>query len=128
MLYEALCDHLGVPAEWSPEQALQPADGHPLVATLPDPALPETEALDRVVRSMYDVAADDARLRATLDASPDERGAAFSRLRKAYPRRREFSRFVIPAGAVSAALAVPVRDGLHVASASNADLLTHASD
>ena len=123
MLYEALCDHIGVPAGWSPEQALQPEDGHPLVATPPDPALPETEALDHVVRSMYAIRADDARLRATLDAPPDERGAAFSRLRKEYPRRREFSRFVLPAGAIPAALETPLRDGLNISPVSSTELL-----
>jgi erythronate-4-phosphate dehydrogenase len=123
MLYEALCDYLDVPATWSPKAALKPDDGHPLVATPPDPALPEPEALDHVVRSMYEIRADAACLRATLDALPDERGAAFSRLRKEYPRRREFSRFVLPAGAIPAALEAPIRDGLHITSAAHADLL-----
>lgn len=128
MLYEALCDHLGVPATWSPDAALEPEDGHPLVATPPDPALPETEALDHVVRSMYEIRADDARLRATLDVPPDKRGAAFSRLRKAYPRRREFSRFVLPAGAIPAALQAPIRDGLRVSPVSSRDLLIRDRD
>jgi erythronate-4-phosphate dehydrogenase len=123
MLYEALCDHLGVPETWSPAAAPRPKDGHPLVATPPDPALPEGEALDHVVRSMYEIRADDTRLRATLEEPPDERGAAFSRLRKEYPRRREFSRFVIPAGAVPAALAVPLRDGLDITPVSHAGVL-----
>lgn len=123
MLYEALCDHLGVSATWSPEAALKPEDGHPLVATPSDPALPEPEAIDHVVRSMYEIMADDARLRATLDAPPGERGAAFSHLRKSYPRRREFSQFVLPAGAIPAALAVPLRDGLHITPAPHADVL-----
>jgi len=128
MLYEALCDHLGVPAAWSPEQALEPTDGQPLVATSPDPALPETEALDHVARSMYDIVADDARLRATRDTPSDERGAAFSRLRKEYPLRREFSRFVIPAGAIPAALQAPIRESLHVSPVSSADLVTRAGN
>ncbi|NBB72450.1 MAG: DUF3410 domain-containing protein, partial [Bacteroidetes bacterium] len=83
----------------------------------------ETEALDHVVRSMYDIAADDGRLRATLNGPPDARSAAFSRLRKEYPRRRAFSRFVLPAGAIPAALETPIRDGLHVSPASSADLV-----
>ncbi len=39
----------------------------------------------------YDVRADDARLRASLVVHPPARGAAFDRLRKEYPDRREFS-------------------------------------
>jgi erythronate-4-phosphate dehydrogenase len=123
MLYEALCNHLGVPAEWQPDATLEPDDGHPLVATPPDPALPEAEALDHLVRSMYEIRADSARLRATLDAPPDERGEAFSRLRKEYPRRREFSQFVVPTGAIPAALAGPIRDGLYIAPVSHAHIL-----
>jgi erythronate-4-phosphate dehydrogenase len=61
---------------------------------------------------MYDIAADDRRLRQTLDQPPEERGAAFSRLRKEYPRRREFSRFMLPASAVPAAYQAAVTTGL----------------
>jgi erythronate-4-phosphate dehydrogenase len=77
---------------------------------------------------MYEIRADDARLRATLDAPPDQRGAAFSRLRKEYPRRREFSRFVLPAGAIPAAFAVLIHDGLHVSPESSANLLVRAGN
>lgn len=114
MLYEALTEHLDVPAAWSPEAALRPKGGWPLVVTPPDPALSEIEALHHVVRSMYDIAADDARLRRILEEPPEARGGYFSRLRKDYPRRREFSRFALPQGAVSAALATAVREGLNV--------------
>jgi hypothetical protein len=60
-----------------------------------------------------------------LDAPPDERGAAFSRLRKEYPLRREFSRFVLPAGAIPAALQAPIRDGLHISPVFSADLVAY---
>ena len=45
----------------------------------------------RAVLAAYDVRADDARLRASLVAEPSLRAAAFDRLRKDYPERREFS-------------------------------------
>lgn len=114
MLYEALTDHLGMPVTWSPEDALRPADGRPLVATPPDPALPEIEALHHIARSMYDITADDARLRGLLDEPPEQQGPYFSRLRKEYPRRREFSRFALPQAAVPTALSAAVREGLSV--------------
>lgn len=61
-------------------------------------SLPPAGALPAAARnwqeallSAYDVRTDDARLRASLIAKPDNRGAAFDRLRKEYPERREFS-------------------------------------
>ena len=123
MLYEALCAHLDVPPTWSPDAALKPDDGHPLVATPPDPALPETEALDHVVRSMYDIAGDDRRLRQTLDQPPEERGGYFSQLRKEYPRRREFSRFMLPKSAVPDAYQTAVTTGLGVRTVQSSELL-----
>ena len=44
----------------------------------------------KAVFSVYDVRQDDARMRAILDAPPQKRAALFDRLRKEYPRRREF--------------------------------------
>ena len=114
MLYDALTEHLGVPAIWNAEAALRPDDGKPLVATPSDPALPATDALHHIVRSMYDLAADDARLRQIVDHPLAERGAYFSRLRKEYPRRREFSRFMMPCSAVFGAYHRAVADGLGV--------------
>lgn len=118
MLYDALATHLGVPATWDPDPALRPADGTPLVATPPDPALPRTDALHHVARSMYDIAAEDARLRRIVDRPPAARGAYFSRLRKEYPRRRTFSRFSTPGSAVSEALCSAIEQGLTVRMAS----------
>ena len=40
---------------------------------------------------IYDIRADDARLRGLSKLPPDERAAAFDRLRKNYPVRREFA-------------------------------------
>lgn len=51
-------------------------------------------AVRAAVRAVYDVRADDARLRAALGAAgrePGARGAAFDRLRRDYPVRREFA-------------------------------------
>lgn len=125
MLYTALTEHLGVPRTWNPEAALRSADGRPLVATPPDPALPETEALHHLVRSMYDVAADDACLRRIREVPPEERGAYFSRLRKEYPRRRAFSRFRIPDTALSSAYRQAVDEGLAVRRAGIGALHAH---
>ncbi len=112
MLYAALCDFLDVEPTWDPEAALAP--GEPFALNAPDDGLGETEWLHVLTRQMYDIAEDDARLRATLDAPPDERGALFSRLRKEYPRRREFARFSLDEAAVPPALREAVEEGLSV--------------
>jgi len=84
-IYEAACRVLGVEATW---------DVSPL---LPAPECPEVhvdgtdpDALHKAVLAVYDIRNDDAAMRRLLDASPEERPKLFDRLRKEYPRRREF--------------------------------------
>ena len=48
------------------------------------------EIVHRTVRRVYDVLADDGRLRELTDKPPDRRGDFFDSLRKNYPVRREF--------------------------------------
>jgi erythronate-4-phosphate dehydrogenase len=61
----------------------------------PPETLPSSE-LNQAIRSTYDIAADDRRMREALLSSPaDQVGAAFDRLRKTYPERREFSHFKV---------------------------------
>jgi erythronate-4-phosphate dehydrogenase len=88
MVYREACRFLGVEPAWSPD------------AFLPDPPVPRVslDAADRpngeilwdIVRRVYDIEADDARLRATVSQAPDERAARFDALRRNYPIRREF--------------------------------------
>lgn len=83
-IYEAACRHFGRTAAWDPA---------PL---LPTPECPEIhlESGDSVadcVHRVYDILADDARMRETLQLPEAERPVYFDRLRKDYPRRREFT-------------------------------------
>ena len=87
-IYEAACAFLGTPATWDPA---------PL---LPEPEVPEVHAdgnsesvqseLAAKVRDVYDITADDNHMRALLALPVEARGSHFDRLRKEYPRRREF--------------------------------------
>jgi len=85
-VYEALCAVLNRPAEWDPS---------PL---LPAPECPEltvdasqSDALSGAVRAVYEIMSDDARMREMLALNaPEDQAAWFDRLRKEYPRRREF--------------------------------------
>jgi erythronate-4-phosphate dehydrogenase len=85
-VYEALCAALNRPAEWDPSPLLpEPECPHLTV----DPS--ETGALSGAVRAVYEIMLDDARMRGMLAlATPEEQSAWFDRLRKEYPRRREF--------------------------------------
>jgi erythronate-4-phosphate dehydrogenase len=79
LIYEAACRHFQIPASWQPQ--------------LPAPAVPslelsvrsgddEEDVLRRVIRRVYAIAADDARLRAAV--------RDFDKQRAEYPVRREF--------------------------------------
>lgn len=104
MVYHAVCRFLGLEPTWTPEGRLPP-EGQlppPLVPEIRlDPAgLSEEAALWRIVRPVYDIEADDRRLRAGAVADPKTRGEHFEQLRKNYPIRREFrfTRVVLPQG------------------------------
>ncbi len=85
-VYEALCASLNRPAEWDPSPLL-PAPDCPEVTI--DPS--NTGALSGAVRAVYEIMSDDARMREMLAlTAPEEQSAWFDRLRKEYPRRREF--------------------------------------
>ena len=112
MLYRALMDHFGRTPSWDYEAALKPS--MPLTVAPPDPALPATDGLNLLARQMYDIGADDQRLRRILDQPERERGRYFSQLRKTYPRRRAFSRHVMPSALAPDSYRAAVQDGLRL--------------
>lgn len=114
MLYHALVDHLDAARRWDEQAVLAPAPEDRPTLTPPDPALPETDWLDDLVVQMYDLAADDARLRRQAMLPPDAQGAYFTALRRDYPRRRSFTRHVLPAHTVPEAYRQAVAEGLRV--------------
>ncbi|HOE66321.1 MAG TPA: 4-phosphoerythronate dehydrogenase PdxB [Candidatus Hydrogenedentes bacterium] len=87
-IYRAACAFLGVAPTWDPAPLL-PAPECPEVTVRGDTSNPQAE-LREAVRKVYDIRRDDAAMRTLLDAPQEERGPRFDRLRKEYPRRREF--------------------------------------
>ncbi|MBL7076159.1 MAG: 4-phosphoerythronate dehydrogenase [Kiritimatiellae bacterium] len=86
-VYREACRFLDEPPSWTPDALLPP----PVVPELrADPDLSTEAALWELVRSVYDIEADDARMRAVPAGGEAERRAHFDGLRKAYPIRREF--------------------------------------
>ncbi len=89
MIYEAACRFLGATPCW-PQELPPPED---LLITA------ERATLAQVVHRAYDIEADDGRLRAALaHASPEGRAQGFDRLRREYPRRREFANWRVRLG------------------------------
>jgi erythronate-4-phosphate dehydrogenase len=88
MIYRAACDHFGCAARWSAADVLPAAE----TLDMRDGALGAAPArLREAVFHVYDARADDARLRGLLELPQEKRAAAFDRLRKDYPVRREFA-------------------------------------
>ena len=115
MLFDALCDHLGVDVPWPDAATLTPASPDALVCTPPDPRLPRTEWLHALAQQAYVIGNDDARLRPYATMPADEQGPFFSRLRKTYPRRRELQVHRVSASAIPATYYDAVDDGLTLA-------------
>lgn len=114
MLYDGLTWHFGIPRTWDAEAVLAPAPREDFTLNAPDPSFGEAAYLYTLTQQMYDVEADDARLRETLDVPPAERATRFGLLRKHYPRRRAFARYTLPASDVPAAYRRAVEEGLQV--------------
>jgi len=115
MLYDALCDYLGIEATWSPEDVLRPDHPEELHCHAPDPRLPRPDWLHHLARQAYDVAGDDARMR-DLPARPrSEQGAYFQGLRSTYPKRRELRCFAVGKNGVPADRSTAVEEGLTIA-------------
>ncbi|MCP4641921.1 MAG: 4-phosphoerythronate dehydrogenase PdxB [bacterium] len=86
-IYEAACASLGVEPTWDPSPLL-PAPECPEVRV--DGNADVTQELRKAVLAVYDIRRDDTAMRTILDAREADRATAFDRLRKEYPRRREF--------------------------------------
>jgi len=87
-IYEAACAFLSLEPTWDPSPLL-PAPECPEVRV--NGATENAEAtLREAVRSVYDIWNDDKAMRGLFDVAEADRGALFDKLRKNYPRRREF--------------------------------------
>lgn len=88
MIYRALSEFLGLPVRKKAGQYLPEAALSKIAFTS---AAEEEDAIRIAIRACYDPRQDDARLRNAMAGSAKERGAAFDRLRRDYPVRREYS-------------------------------------
>jgi len=88
MVYREACRFLGLPPDWTPDALFPP----PLVpeVRLKVADRPQETVLADMVRQVYDITADDRRLREIAGEEPRRRTEDFEKQRKNYPVRREF--------------------------------------
>ncbi len=98
MLYEALNSYLGTESSWSAKSML-PTPADPVIRLAAD--MSAAEVISTCMNQVYDITADDQRMRNTFDLPEVERGQAFDRLRKDYPMRRECSAYRIDQASIN---------------------------
>lgn len=94
-IYRAACEFLGVAPQWQMEKAL-PEIAAPMIRVAENFAANE-QKLEALSKRVYDITADDRRLRTALNLPDTERGRYFDELRKKYPVRREFHNYTVHA-------------------------------
>jgi erythronate-4-phosphate dehydrogenase len=112
MLYQALCEHLGIEPTWSGPDAIELLSKDELDCQPPDPRLSDVNWLSHLARQAYDLRADDTALRAVMDREAEARADAFTCLRRNYRRRRELQQHHVPRTAVPSAHRRAVEAGL----------------
>ena len=95
MIYEAVCEYFGLEKRFTVDSFLPEAAVPELRV---EAGADEQEAVRRAVEKIYDIKADDARMREILECEAQQRGRFFSDLRKNYPVRREFQNTKVRGG------------------------------
>jgi erythronate-4-phosphate dehydrogenase len=93
MVYRAACAFFGLEPRWRLADVEVPTPVPRLSLTASGRR--HEEALLEAVKSLYDIEADDANLRAAGSLPLSARGKRFDELRKTYPTRREFQHTVV---------------------------------
>ncbi|NLK42194.1 MAG: 4-phosphoerythronate dehydrogenase [Planctomycetes bacterium] len=90
MIYRAACEYFGLTPAYTEADFLPPPDVPEIVLTPDQLDEPIERLVHDTVQQVYAINRDDFNMREILLVPPDQRGAFFDRLRKEYPRRREF--------------------------------------
>lgn len=90
MIYRDCCQYLNVTPTWQTDSILGSVENK--IIDLTD-ANGIDSAIQHAVHQVYDITADDRKLRNTATLPENQRGSAFDQLRKNYPLRREFASY-----------------------------------
>ncbi len=88
MIREAVCRYFNLKTSWDHREVMPEPEVPFLTVEKSDEA--DEDVLNQIVKKVYNIEKDDARLRQIFKIDEPERGAFFHRLRKEYPIRREF--------------------------------------
>ena len=112
-IYESCIKHYGLERQWDAAKILAPGPQDHL--NIPGEIFGNKAfTLQDVVRHMYDIEADDARFRRSIDMNATERGDYFLTLRKEYPRRRSFSRHTLRISHISPEMRQSLEKGIGI--------------
>ena len=93
MIYQAFCEHFGLPQTWDASTAISESE-HAVISVDGNPHDAE-EVVAQVVKQCYEIESDDKSLRKIVSLTPAERGTHFKKLRSDYCFRHEFSNTTI---------------------------------
>lgn len=102
MLFDALCRHLRISDKFVNWSQLVPSAEDPVIRF--EPTGDDQADLRQILRRIYDIEADDARLRRLADLPADQQGPYFDKLRKEYPVRREAWNYRVELGGAAGSL------------------------
>lgn len=88
MIYQALCDHFGLPPKFDVGDFL-PEPDVPMIDLIAETSSDQA-AIAFAAQTVYSITRDDRDLRQIANEAPEARGRFFDALRKNYPVRREF--------------------------------------
>ena len=100
MIYRAACEHFGLTPAHTDADFLPAPDVPEVVLSAEQLNAPFETVLNDIVQEVYVISRDDLNMRQMLTVPDQQRASFFDRLRKEYPRRREFQNttVVLPGG------------------------------
>jgi erythronate-4-phosphate dehydrogenase len=104
MLFDAVCRHFNITDKFVDWSKLVPAAKNAEISL--QPSGDDQKDMRQLIRRVYDIEADDARLRKLTDRPAEQQGSCFDKLRKEYPVRREAWNYTVKLAAQAPSLRV----------------------
>ena len=108
MVQDAVARHFGITLQWDGAAELRP-DNRPRLSLTQS-----SDWMHTLAQQLYDIRADDRRMRAWATLPPSARAAGFAAMRRNYPRRRAFSTIAVSGVPADCRHAVEYGLGAHI--------------